>query len=211
MAFEKFTNQQILEQSKRFKTLINYIKIMGYAKDQKEISRRLSISESHFSSSLTGKHTPVYLANKICNHYKLPFADWVKNGLGKAPATMMDGGSMYLGFLDERESLSEKENTPQLSLVLPENLNCDIVFIYRGVMYFVLKQDISEQFIDPTSSYFLETNDDRKYIGRIVERYTKDTRMLKLTDCDNNELSFDVPIDRFKKIYRIIATLRFNQ
>lgn len=211
MAPIKANKEERKKQTQRFNILLSYLKESGAYKNNIDLCEKVDINRSYLSSVITGQVSPHGVALKICEHFKLPYLTWVDTGEGNSPITQYANGARYLGHLEETESLLNKINKPFSPIVLPDNLVCECVFIYRGKMYFVNKQPQYKKFIDTGAKYYIELDDDTKLIKRITEESAKDTRILTFYEPDNSVQPFKLSIDRVTCAYRIIAVLEFTR
>lgn len=203
-------NKQQLE---RFRILLSYMREAGLYQSNIQLCNEVGINRSHLSTTLNDKSkcSPMGIAMRVCEHYKLPYLTWIETGEGQSPVTQYENGAKYIGYLDESDTIESKLLKPFSPVVLPSNIDCDIVFVYRGKMYFVVTIDIFNKFIDTGTRYFIELDNKQKFVKRLSEQYTKETRMISFIDPDNSHPTFELPIGKIASVYRIIATLEFNQ
>lgn len=209
MAIDKIN--EIKRQSERFRLLIEYLREAGLYKSAAQLCEEMDMSKSHFSSVINGRLSPIGVAEKICKHFELPFLQWVETGEGIAPLKHFINGVKYIGHLDENSFIDEYLMGNFSPIILPKNIQCDIVFVYRGKMYFVNKVDTFHRITDSGLKYFVELNSGQKVVKRIAEKTYRDTRVMTFIDPDDTISNFELPISSIHSVYRIIGTLEFSR
>lgn len=202
--------ERIRRQMERFRILIAFLREGGMYENNVKLCEEVGINRSYLSTVLNGKFSPMGVAEKICKHFKLPYLTWIETGEGIGPTIQFANGARYIGFLDEQDTLEDRMNMSYKPILLPDNLHCEVVFIYRGKMYFANKYPNSNKFIDTGTKYYIELNNNQKLVKRVTEKYLRDNRILTFVEPDGSIYQFDLPIGKVKSVFKIIATLEFS-
>jgi transcriptional regulator with XRE-family HTH domain len=197
-----------MEQCRRLNVVVSYLKSRGYFKTTLEMCEQVGINRSYVSSVLTGKYSAITTAKKICKYYNMPYLDWVETGEGSSPSESFEKSVKYLGTIEEGFSIDSRFEKSTL-VSMPDNLQCNYIFIFRGKMYFVEKHN-DIRAIKDGSTYFIEDIENNKYIKRAYEKFERD-RVLELDDIDTSIRTIKMPYCNVKYIYRVIAVLEFTR
>lgn len=205
------SSEKLKQQNERFKIFMNHLESIGLYESNIQLANEVGINRSYLSTVINGGYSPYGVASRICEHFNLPYLTWIDTGEGIAPMKQFSNGSKYIGYLDEGSEIETMLSQGFTPIVLPKNILCEIVFVYRGKMYFVNKHDTFHRITDSGIRYFIELDNGQKIIKRLSEKTVNDRRVITFIEPDNSIPNFDMQISNINSIYRIIATLEFNQ